>query len=115
MISHKFREVMQYADTVTVLRKGKYVGSVATCDVTTENLSDMMLGGDKVKAPPARQTLAEQPVRLQVNNLSVKDDQLLDAIKKISALVFAAVKFSVLPVCQVMGKTISGGFSWPAA
>ncbi|HNG61445.1 MAG TPA: ATP-binding cassette domain-containing protein, partial [Cellvibrionaceae bacterium] len=30
MISHKFREVMQYADTVTVLRKGKYVGTVAT-------------------------------------------------------------------------------------
>ena len=101
MISHKFREVMQYADTVTVLRKGKYVGSVATCDVTTENLSDMMLGGDKVKAPPARQTLAEQPVRLQVNNLSVKDDQLLDAIKNIS---FSIRGGEILGIAGVSGN-----------
>lgn len=101
MISHKFREVMQYADTVTVLRKGKYVGSVATCDVTTENLSDMMLGGDKVKAPPARETLSEQPVRLQVNNLSVKDDQLLDAIKNIS---FSIRGGEILGIAGVSGN-----------
>lgn len=101
MISHKFREVMQYADTVTVLRKGKYVGTAATCDVTTENLSDMMLGGDKVKAPPPRETLAEQPVRLQVNNLSVKDDQLLDAIKNIS---FSIRGGEILGIAGVSGN-----------
>lgn len=101
MISHKFREVMQYADTVTVLRKGKYVGTAATADVTTETLSDMMLGGDKVKAAPAREQLAEQPVRLQVNDLTVLDDQLLEAVKKVS---FAIRGGEILGIAGVSGN-----------
>ena len=54
-ISHKLNEIMDVADRVTVLRKGKYVGTVNVCDTTKEELSEMMVG---------------RPVQLQVD----KDD-----------------------------------------
>ncbi len=43
-ISHKLNEIMEVSDRVTVLRKGKYVGTVNTCDTTKEELSRMMVG-----------------------------------------------------------------------
>ena len=54
-ITHKLNEIMAVADRVTVLRKGKYVGTVDTKDVTKQELSNMMVG---------------RPVQLQVQ----KDD-----------------------------------------
>ena len=54
-ITHKLNEIMAVADRVTVLRKGKYVGTVNTKDVTKQELSNMMVG---------------RPVQLQVQ----KDD-----------------------------------------
>ena len=54
-ITHKLNEIMAVADRVTVLRKGRYVGTVDTKDVTKQQLSDMMVG---------------RPVQLQVE----KDD-----------------------------------------
>ena len=43
-ISHKLAEIMAVADRCTVLRKGKYIGTVNTADVTMEELSAMMVG-----------------------------------------------------------------------
>ena len=43
-ISHKLNEIMAVADRCTVLRKGKYVGTVETKDTTMEQLSAMMVG-----------------------------------------------------------------------
>ena len=43
-ISHKLAEIMAVADRCTVLRKGKYIGTVETRDVTAEDLSAMMVG-----------------------------------------------------------------------
>jgi simple sugar transport system ATP-binding protein len=43
-ISHKLNEIMTVSDRVTVLRKGKYVGTVNTSDVTKQELSNMMVG-----------------------------------------------------------------------
>ena len=43
-ISHKLNEIMEVADRVTVLRKGKYVGTVNTCDTDKQSLSNMMVG-----------------------------------------------------------------------
>jgi ABC-type uncharacterized transport system ATPase subunit len=45
LISHKMAEVMQ-ADQVTVLRKGKVVGTVSPSDVTPTELTRMMVGRD---------------------------------------------------------------------
>ena len=43
-ISHKLKEIIAVADRCTVLRKGKYIGTVETKDTTAEELSRMMVG-----------------------------------------------------------------------
>ena len=57
-ISHKLNEIMAVADRCTVLRKGKYIGTVETKNTTAEELSAMMVGrnvsfhGDKKPCQP---------------------------------------------------------------
>lgn len=43
-ITHKLNEIMSVADRCTVLRKGKYIGTVDIKDTTKEELSRMMVG-----------------------------------------------------------------------
>ena len=43
-ISHKLNEIMAVADRCTVLRKGRYIGTVNTADTTVEQLGAMMVG-----------------------------------------------------------------------
>jgi ABC-type uncharacterized transport system ATPase subunit len=43
-ITHKLNEIMAVADRVTVLRKGKYIGTVNTKDTNKQELSNMMVG-----------------------------------------------------------------------
>ena len=45
-ISHKLNEIMAVSDRCTVLRKGKYIGTVETKDTSVEQLSAMMVGHD---------------------------------------------------------------------
>ncbi len=45
-ISHKLAEIMAVADRCTVLRKGKYIGTVETKNSSMEELSAMMVGRD---------------------------------------------------------------------
>ena len=45
-ITHKLAEIMQAADTCSVIRKGKYIGTVSVKDTTPEKLSAMMVGRD---------------------------------------------------------------------
>lgn len=71
-ISHKLNEIKEVSDRCTVLRKGKYVGTVDTKDVTTEDLAEMMVGRnvsfsvDKKPAEPKGEVL-------QVEHLNVED------------------------------------------
>ena len=43
-ITHKLAEIMEVADRCSVLRKGKYIGTVDIKDATPESLSAMMVG-----------------------------------------------------------------------
>ena len=69
-ISHKLNEIMAVADRCSVLRKGKYIGTVNIADTTKAELSRMMVGRDvefavtKGEAHPAE-------VVLDVKNLTV--------------------------------------------
>lgn len=45
-ISHKLAEIMEVADRCTVIRKGKYIGTVETAGTTMAELSAMMVGRD---------------------------------------------------------------------
>ena len=69
-ITHKLNEIMAVADRVTVLHKGKYVGTVNTKDVTKQQLSTMMVGRP-VQLEVKKGETKPGDVVLQVENLVV--------------------------------------------
>ncbi len=81
-ISHKLAEIMAVSDRCTVLRKGKCIGTVNTCDTSVEELSAMMVGRqiklkvDKDAHEPGDVVLSVKgltvPSKLHKNN-AVKD------------------------------------------
>jgi simple sugar transport system ATP-binding protein len=86
MITHKFREVMAYADKVTVLRRGKFAGSGAVNDLTPAAMAQMMIGTRESAAVHTRRAApaAEGSVRLAVKALEVNDDSGLSAVSGVS-------------------------------
>jgi simple sugar transport system ATP-binding protein len=69
-ISHKLAEIMEVADRCSVLRKGKYIGTVNTADVTMSDLSSMMVGRNvNFHVEKAEQHIGD--VILEVNNMTV--------------------------------------------
>jgi ABC-type uncharacterized transport system ATPase subunit len=82
-ISHKLREVLEIAERVTVLRRGKKVETVPRAGATEDSLARLMVGRevllrvDKTAAQPGE-------VLLDVEDLSVLDDRELEAVKGVS-------------------------------
>lgn len=72
LITHKLKEIKAVADRCTVLRRGKYIGTVDVDSVTEQELAEMMVGRavqfEIEKAPP---NIGE--TILSVRNLSVAD------------------------------------------
>ena len=69
-ITHKLNEIMAVADRCTVLRKGKYVGTVNVAETTKEELSNMMVGRDVKFAVDKEETQLGSTV-LEVDALRV--------------------------------------------
>ena len=69
-ITHKLAEIMQVSDRCTVLRKGKYIGTVETKDTTPEKLSTMMVGRD-VSFVVDKEPAKPGDVVLDVRNMTV--------------------------------------------
>jgi len=69
-ISHKLNEIMAVADRVTVLRKGKYVGTVDTKDTDKQSLSNMMVGRP-VQLEVSKEQAKPGETVLKVENFSV--------------------------------------------
>ena len=69
-ISHKLAEIMAVADRCSVLRKGKYIGTVETKDTTVEALSAMMVGRD-VKFHVDKEDKTPGDVILKIENMTV--------------------------------------------
>jgi len=73
-ISHKLYEVLEIADTITVIRRGRVVGHADPKTATEEQLAEMMVGREVslvVNKGPAR----PGDVVLQVTDLTVTDDR----------------------------------------
>ena len=83
-ISHKLNEIMEASDRVTVLRKGRYIGTVNTKDTTLEELSRMMVGRPVQLVVQKDEKAPGEPV-LTVQNLSVPSKLYKrDAVKNVS-------------------------------
>lgn len=69
-ITHKLNEIMEVADRCTVLRKGKYIGTVDIKDTTKEDLSRMMVGRD-INFKVEKEKRKAGDVVLSIRNLTV--------------------------------------------
>jgi simple sugar transport system ATP-binding protein len=69
-ITHKLNEIMEVADRCTVLRKGKYIGTVDVKETTKEELSKMMVGRD-ISFNVDKKPMVVKDVVLSVNNVTV--------------------------------------------
>lgn len=69
-ITHKLNEIKEVANRCSVLRKGKYIGTVDVADTTKEQMSEMMVG-HKVNFCVEKTEAKPKDVVLEVNNLSV--------------------------------------------
>lgn len=83
LITHKLAEIKAVADRCTVLRKGKYIGTLEVKDSSEEVMAEMMVGravSFKVDKKPA------QPgeVVLSIQNLNVNSNRKLPAVRNLS-------------------------------
>jgi len=82
-ITHKLHEVLAIADRITVLRRGRKIDTVPREGATEEGLARMMVGRDvvlDVEKGPAEPGEA----LLQVENLVVRDERGLEAVRGVS-------------------------------
>jgi ABC-type uncharacterized transport system ATPase subunit len=99
-ISHKLNEVLEIADRITVLRRGKKIETVPRAGATEESLARAMVGREvllRVEKPPAE--LGEQ--LLAVDNLHVVDDR---GIEKVRGVSFAVRAGEIVGIAGVDGN-----------
>jgi simple sugar transport system ATP-binding protein len=82
-ITHKLGEVLAIADRITVLRRGKTIETVPREGATEESLARLMVGREvllRVEKPPA----SPGAPLLTVENLRVRDERNLEAVRDVS-------------------------------
>lgn len=82
-ISHKLDEVLEIADKITVLRRGKVVGTVLPKDVNKEELAKMMVG-KPVLLKLDKEEVEKGDVILSIENLLVKDGNGRPAVENVN-------------------------------
>ena len=99
-ITHKLQEVLDVSNNITVIRRGKDVGNIATAEATKAIIANMMVGR------PVLFELEKDPVTIggpvvTVEGLTVKGDNGLDAVKDIS---FTIREGEILGIAGVEGN-----------
>lgn len=69
-ISHKLDEVLSVADTVTVVRRGTTIDTVAASSVTAQELAELMVGSE-LPSPSTEESTVTTDVILQVEGLTM--------------------------------------------
>jgi len=99
-ITHKLREVLDVADRITVIRRGKVIGATTPAEADQRTLATMMVGREVIldlEKPPAK--VGE--VVLEVKDLLVLDDRHQVAVDEVSFDVCAG---EVLGIAGVQGN-----------
>ncbi len=100
-ISHKLNEVFEIADSVTVLRDGRTVGTYAAKDINEDKLISLMVGRELTQRFPKVELPLGDTV-LEVRNWTVYDPELPDK-KVIDNVSFKARKGEILGIAGLMG------------
>jgi ABC-type uncharacterized transport system ATPase subunit len=99
-IDHKLDEVLEIADTITVLRAGKTVDTVKPDQVTARDLAELMVGSE-LPTPETRESTVTTQVALEVRDLAADDDAGSPKLRGISLSVH---KGEILGVAGVEGN-----------
>jgi general nucleoside transport system ATP-binding protein len=103
LITHKFREVTQHADDVSVLRRGRLVESGPVAETTPQRLAAAMMGESRaaVAAPLQRVPQAPGTVKLAIDGLDVTGDRGQPAVR---AFTLAVRSGEIVGVAGVSGN-----------
>ena len=82
-ISHKLNEVLEIADRITVLRRGKVVETLPAAGATEEGLAKLMVGRE-VLLEVEKSPKAAGEALLQVESLRVVDDRGIEKVRGVS-------------------------------
>ena len=88
IITHKLKEIMSSADECTIIRRGRYMGTVDVAQTNEEELASKMVGRHvnlHVEKSPAR----PGETVLSIRDLHVKDDRGIEVVKGLSLDVHA--------------------------
>jgi simple sugar transport system ATP-binding protein len=99
-ISHKLNEVLEIADRITVLRRGKLIETLPARGATEESLARLMVGRDvllRVAKTPAHPA---EPL-LEVEGLRVVDDR---GIEKVRGVSFAVRAGEIVGIAGIDGN-----------
>ena len=100
IITHKLHEVLDVSDRVAVLRKGEYIGDVATKDANQQSLTDMMVGR-AVSLNIDRPEPKNVSPRLVVDGLTVFDEL---GVKRLDDVSFSINSGEILGIAGVAGS-----------
>ncbi len=99
-ITHKLKEVMAIADRITVMRRGKVVGTTRPEETSEQGLADMMVGREvllDVKKEPA----TPEDIVLDVQDLTLVDERDIEVVQDVSFQVCAG---EILGIAGVQGN-----------
>lgn len=100
LITHKLKEIKEVADECSVLRRGKYIGTVKVADTTEQEMADMMVGRN-VKFNVDKTDAKPQNIVLDIQNVSVKNPKGIISLKNVSLQVRAG---EVLGIAGIDGN-----------
>lgn len=81
IITHKLREVAAFADEVTVLRKGQFVGSGKVSELTIPKMAEMMVGSEVTAKPKQRNVRSTRVPKLGLQDIRVKDESGVEVVR----------------------------------
>ncbi len=99
-ITHKLNEVLEVADTITVLRRGRVAGTVLPDETSREELANLMVGRD-VELTVTRSPAKPAGVVLELVDLNVRDDRDSMAVRGVNLEVRAG---EIVAVAGVQGN-----------
>ncbi len=100
IITHKLNEVLSLSDRVAVLRKGRSIGSVNTCDATEMSLTEMMVG-KKVELDIERPEPVNPVMKLRLTDVTVTDREGREVLSHAN---FEAFTGEILGVAGIAGS-----------
>ena len=100
IITHKLHEVLAISDRVAILRKGEYVGDIATRDADEATLTAMMVG-EKVELNIERPEPMNPVKRLDIQHLTVRS---ADGITVLDDASFDVYGGEILGIAGISGN-----------